>query len=847
ALEAETEAERIAAERQAALAALHEAKTEATRWVAEQRANLLGIREKLAKDRQDLLKIREGFVASREGALALDRRVRELAVARAKGLSNEDEADRLYEELVQVLSSFREELDESLGQIGEDGGDDYDIDGPAVTPTGIDTDTLDDLRRELRAEQNALREEREALRWERAEVLRDAVVGLNHSRLQLMGLLSRRHRRALQGLGPAGIGQAARELEQIRLEAQFHILSVPRFFEKRMTDAGSSAVPIVSFLIKLMVLVLVFRWVRSRSVQWIRKARIHWSAQRPDQWTTRRIVDLFWYLERVHVPLEWLLFLWALRETGGFKGIAEFDYAWIVALWILAGTLVVRFLHATAGRRIQVSTEQSELRYRSLRLVGMTVVAVGLFLDLAERTVGKGALYEWVLTLFWVLAIPLVLLLVSWWKTRIFERARQRKGQPFFAWVVRNSQGWMGFLAATAGGIYLAVQSTYHFIFRYASQIAFTRRTVAYLLRRQAEKSAASVHPMGALVPLSDDLREELCGPVAPAERAEVVPREELRGVVERLRDTKGTLTAIVGESGLGKSTFLEQVVETTDREALLLRSEEGTCDALLADLATSVDLEADAPIEDILATLVDRGIEVVAIDDAHRLVKPFIGGLAEADRLFELVRKSGDRISWVMTFAKSTWNYLSRARADRLLFDQVVALRPWTDGEIRTLVMNRCKKVGIDPSFEEFQMGHQAPEDPVEEEKRRRRDFFRILWDYTDGNPTHALHFWSLSLGTHPPSDQVYVQLFQTPSTLAVEKLAPTVFFVLRAILQLDRALESDIVRCTDLPPSDVAEALRVVCARDYVDQEKGRVSISTHWYRAVEDVLRRRHLIMA
>jgi len=95
-------------------------------------------------------------------------------------------------------------------------------------------------------------------------------------------------------------------------------------------------------------------------------------------------------------------------------------------VWLLEGAFVVEWIDATASRQGFSSESSARLRFRSLRLVGMGVVAIGLILSLTVATVGKGAIYAWVISTSWFLAVSVFLVLVVWWKDTIFERVKGR-------------------------------------------------------------------------------------------------------------------------------------------------------------------------------------------------------------------------------------------------------------------------------------------------------------------------------------------------------------------------------------------------------------------------------------
>jgi len=256
--------------------------------------------------------------------------------------------------------------------------------------------------------------------------------------------------------------------------------------------------------------------------------------------------------------------------------------------------------------------------------------------------------------------------------------------------------------------------------------------------------------------------------------------------------------------------------------------------------------LSATATEDEIVASLRERSPSVICVDDAQRLIRPLIGGLEDIDRLIRFTRLVNPQTCWFITIGKPAWHYLKRGRGDRAAFDQVVELEPWEESQLSTLIEQRTQTAGIVPSFERLVVPRQLQTSPVSDEERTKRDFYRILLDYSDGNAEVALHWWRASLYRKPPDETVYVRLFPGPTAAALDGLPSTFYFVLRTVVQLELAIEADVVTCTDLSASEVADALRAAQVRGYIRERSGLFEIDIEWYRAITNILRRKHLLL-
>ncbi len=826
--------------------------SEARRLVAEERATLLAVKREQALHAAGLAKQRTEAEAVLESALAWSRRVKELEESTIDKATRSRTANDLYTRVVRDLSQARDALRTALSLTTS-------RERPIPAPASEDASPLlvelDDgsvraLRDELQAETTRLRAQEAELRWERATILRDAVVLMNRARLRLFDDLGERQRNELTGFGPKAVQQVKRELDQITLEATFNLLSVPRglrnLYERLQTSPG----PIVAVLVQVLVLVLVFVWWRRRADSVLERIQRAWLKRRPQGDFTRAVAGFAWYLRRIRKPLEWLVLLGVLIQllVARFGTSLGITYLRIVVVWALTGALVVRLIDAIADRQGYSSEFSSKLRFRSLRLAGVTIVLVGLVLSITDATVGKGAIYAWVIKTCWFLVIPVGIVLVAWWSGTIFERAAGQESSATLRWVANRSEGALKFPAAAVGGIYLLVDGVYRFILAKATELAPARRLLAYLSRRGVEKQALGNDAPAEGEPIPADVHEKLTSETASDEelvRSYMSP--EVHAMRALVRSERASIVAIVGERGEGKTTFLGRVVhDLDDRERYEVRCESGGFPAFFAQLAAAVDLQADAEESQVVERLNERAPKVVAIDDAHRLIKPLIGGLRDIDRLVRLMRGGHPETTWLIAMSMPAWHYVQRARSQRTGFDQVIELLPWEEEQIIKLVEQRNAVAGITPSFEELVVPQQFAGSRVSEDERTRRDFYRILWDYAGGNPLVALHFWRESLYVRASDGQICVRLPKVPSARDLDGKPNSLYFVLRTITQLERASEEDIVRCTDLDQADVADALRAAKVHGYVEERDRLFEISTHWYRAVTGILSRKHLML-
>lgn len=838
ALESEQDA---ASRKKRALEEAERASTETARLIAEERARLYGTKEEQARFTKVLEQRSKEEEHRHERALSWSRRVGDFLHSDPFATHREEEAKRLYDELVGELRGNRRKLREALNMSASD----ILAPGPPAAHPGLsqtDTSELDKQREELKREQSLLADKAHRLWKELAQALRDDVVAENALRLELMNTLSSAERGALKGLGPEGVAQVRREVEQTVLEARYHFVTLK---DALHTAARQQDIIVLLFLItKLAAVSFIFRWWRRRAPQWIQEV-ILWGRSMESGPAGPMLANAAWYLERVRSPIEWYLFAKSLLYiTGSLIDIPETQYLGEVIAWTCFGNFGVRWVDAVAARQ-STNREQAELRFRSLRLIAIVIVTVVLLLRLARLSVGEGALYSWIGTTSLLLTIPLLLRLLLWWRPTVQELAASHPTpSKLMVWTTKNKTGLSSLVATSLAGSQLLLEGLYRFAIRRASHLQATQRVLAYLFRRELEKRATGDDEHYEPLPahMEKKLQEAIAnhGPIASYAEA------ELGSVADILARENNAVIALVAERGLGKSHFGERVKSQLGEDSVIhVKCTKTGFSALLKELRETLELDPKATQKEVVEALKARAPRLVWLDDATRLVRPLIGGLRDFDRLARLAREVGGTTSWLLGISSPAWNYLSRARGDRAIVDTVVRLPRWTEAQIAELTSSCAQVAELDLCYDDLVVPRQMTGDGYDTgEDHTEKDYGRLLWDFSDGNPLVALYFFSQSVRLR--AGLPHIRLFTPPSASQLEELPPSVHFVLRAVLQLGLASESDIIKCTGLPGPEVADALRLCRGRKYLEVKQGRFSVSIHWFRMITQVLRRQHLLI-
>lgn len=848
--DAEAEAALKRAAREAALETARKADTEAKRIIAQERARLLGTQEDQANFEAALARRR--VERAEDHDRALDWSLRLTALAESPQFESEiaAEADPMYKAIREDLGVLRARLSDDLERLQTTDANIPGVETPLDSdlPADADRGDVSELRGEVAKKEQELSTLAEEVGWELADQTRDDLVALNHTRLRLLDLASPDLRRAVTSFGSEGVEQAKREFKQMSLEFGFFVQSLPRHQAQFFNELVNSTVQVALALLKLAAVIVAFVWWRRRGTEILEKLETGLRERRPMTPVNRFAISAVWYLRRIRRPLVVLAVIWGLLYViEDIAGIPSLSLVWIAARWVLLGLAAVLLVDALAARERLYSAskrDNSALRIHSLRVVGANIIAVGMVLALTAAMVGRGALYSWVFSTCWVLSFPVAIYLVHHWKPIIFDLVGERPEQTGFSrWVTAQRSGVSSFPVAAAGASYLLAMGSGAWIMRQLSGLEVTRRLLAYLFRRELAKQAAATEADERYRPIENKVRPHFDPELVPDPLLNTVADAELERVAKHLRSGRRTLTAIVGEKGAGKSVFIRRLQESVDDIAVHCVScpEEGA-EALLAEFARIAD-KPTAEGEDLVQAVRSLGRCVIVVDDLQRLVVPAVNGLRGLDTFTDFSRAVGGGISWVVTIGSAAWQYIRRARGDRVSFEQIIHLPGWSEDTLGELIKGQCGKAGIDPSFEGLVVPRQSEPLP-DQGDRTEASYYRLLWDFSKGNPAVALHAFRESL-FRDEQGGVVVRLFKEPPPEEIEALSLSQLFILRTVVQLELALPPEIARATQLPFKEIEDAMRFCSSRGYVEPFQGGYRLTWPWYRTITTVLQRQHLL--
>lgn len=260
-----------------------------------------------------------------------------------------------------------------------------------------------------------------------------------------------------------------------------------------------------------------------------------------------------------------------------------------------------------------------------------------------------------------------------------------------------------------------------------------------------------------------------------------------------RERPRQGSVS-VTGEQGVGKSTMLNQFYRHLEADPeehgiepiyASLTDKIVTVDALFSYLADLFGLE-EVPSDrtHLVQLLLDCEPRVVLIDDCHHFYFRKIQGFEALSALLDVVNLTDHRHYWVLTFNKYGWKYLRRVQERKHFFGHSVEIRQWSASEVQDLVDRRNEATSLRISYSDLVVSREDERASYYEVVRTANGYFRLLQEFSEGNPRVALDFWIRNL-IPETGETLQVSLFRRPSLDELPELTDHHLFALTALVQ--------------------------------------------------------------
>jgi hypothetical protein len=494
--------------------------------------------------------------------------------------------------------------------------------------------------------------------------------------------------------------------------------------------------------------------------------------------------------------------------------------------------LAIQICDSVAFRRNFIFNQEDhpELRLKSLRLIISYIALVYVFNGISYHfLVGCWIVQSWMYWCLVILFIALVFTILKYWKETVLSAIEDSKDSNLFLKRIKSSSDsrLIKELSALLGAVYFFIKGSLQWLLIIISSIDFFRPMMSSFLTLKAIKPEEK--KLDGLIPLNDEEYVNIEKPMTVEEYA----KDEL---VYLANESHTGLHLVVGEQGIGKTVFLKRLMGLieTQTPTVLYSCSRNKAKEFINDMKQLMEDRNDA-----------NKRTIIIVDDIHLLQKPIIGGVDIIDEFIKLVRKRQNHITWYCSINIEAWQFLKRVRAKKILFESITNLPKWEMDQLQALISSRVKQIGNNISFQKLIIPKHLDSPQIDGRRKKDLSYYRILNEYSDGNPTIAMYCFNMSIYKEEQSEALQVRLFNPPPLAKLESMPGLTYFILRTIAQMGKSNREDLKICAAEKIHLVDDCLNLLLFHGFIKENNQLYSISTRWFRPIIIILQRQHLL--
>lgn len=533
------------------------------------------------------------------------------------------------------------------------------------------------------------------------------------------------------------------------------------------------------------------------------------------------------FLQRVNPYFPWaamLLGVWAagrwIRNTDLAEAGAVLPYLSIYIWYRLFRIFVSSAMGIVAftGVLHNLSAEQERIEWTVRRIGIFFFLSLGI-LHATQVVVGKALVYNLVSALMLYLGVFVCALAARQWREEIVATAKRVLPEKV-AGALRGPctgkvSSWFASLPSLL--LVLGTVAAYRSL-EWATRFEFFKRIGAEIFRRRLEGAAEKERTKAQSRPLAQEYVEWFDLRVPPEEALLIEPETGIAGEIRASvtawakDETEEHSLVIYGDKGIGKSSLLQVVGKEFEGLRILQTSippKLCTREGVLSFFGKLLEADlSDGPAN--LERKFSGGEKtLLLIDDAQNLFLASLGGFEGYRALLDLINARTKELFWCAAINRRSWDYLSGVFGADHSFRSAVRVPPWSDADIRKLILARHRRTEYRLSYDAIIRATQSPGDygMVAELEAQ---FFRLLWDQSRGIPRTAMLLWLSSL-TPTGNGEMRVGIPRPAQARVLETTGEDNLFVYASIIRHENLSTEEIVATTNLPEGVVRHAIRI------------------------------------
>lgn len=535
------------------------------------------------------------------------------------------------------------------------------------------------------------------------------------------------------------------------------------------------------------------------------------------------------WIRRGNVYVPWVIMLFAVYIAEDLLAGTDITQIGLILPYIalymwyrIALNLAVSIMGLVAfSGAAQSSKAERQRLLRTMRFVGIFFFVLIAILHATQDAVGEALVYRLVDSFVVYVGLVVCAYAAREWRNEIAVAAEEWLPKRIHLSISRLSNSRLGAWFSSLPALLLVIAARLGTrIKTKAGEFDFFKRISAALFLRQIEqanKSEGQRESANRQAPqLSQDYLhwfklENMEDKTLLIERESALPAE-IESILNAWSDNSSLdhSLALYGEKGSGKTSLLD-MIEMRYKKCAVRRIDIPpklvTREAVLGFFGKELGVDLAGGAESLLKA--DEGKEdaVLLIDNAQNLFLGELGGFEGYRTFAELMNSGTDHLFWCVTFNLRSWHYLRAVFGGMPLFRRAIEIGEFSEKDIMRLIVARHQRTDAHLAYDDIIRATQS-EDDIVGEHQVEKQFFRLLWGQSNGNPRAALMLWMASL-TPLSGERMKVGLPKYPKVFINERWGDDAMFIYAAIMRHENLTQDEVVATTNLPDNIVTNAL--------------------------------------
>lgn len=236
----------------------------------------------------------------------------------------------------------------------------------------------------------------------------------------------------------------------------------------------------------------------------------------------------------------------------------------------------------------------------------------------------------------------------------------------------------------------------------------------------------------------------------------------------------------------------------------------------------------------------------LVIFEYAENFFLNTLGGFDALKEMFQNMNRSGNEFFWINVFDYYPWMHIEDFFG-HIHPRQRIILKGFTDDEIKQLILSKNKKLGARVTYDRAIYEATAKKDAKNQESNVATQFFRMIWEQSNGNPKMSQDLWLQSIKYFNESENhLRIGLPERKKSSVLRDLTIDTLFVYNSLIKHSRMSFEDCCRATHLPERVVRFALLFGENEKFlIKDQSGNFRIAREWYGTVVGHLKTKNLI--